>query len=237
VNTPAQYRCRWHGIADEATFRRSACEMVLAGATRAIWQRGQFKLVLAGGNTPREIYRELSATGADWTAWHIYFGDERCLPADDLARNSRMAYEAWLGWVPIPPAQIHVIPAESGAIAAARAYADVLRTVGEFDMVLLGLGEDGHTASLFPGHDWGTAAGSPDVLAVADAPKPPPQRVSLSAVRLRRARQVLVWVWGQSKRAAVDSWRAGVLIPAAAIAPAAGVDILADAALIASSGD
>jgi 6-phosphogluconolactonase len=115
---------------------------------------------------------------------------------------------------------------------AAQQYSTVLRAVGDFDLVLLGIGEDGHTASLFPGHDWGAAPGSPDTLAVFDAPKPPPQRVSLSAARLSRARQVIFLVSGESKRKAVEAWRAGKDIPAQAIRPAAGVDVLVESVLL-----
>jgi 6-phosphogluconolactonase len=135
--------------------------------------------------------------------------------------------------VPIPADQVHVMPAEQGADAAAEAYAGLLRGVGDFDLVLLGLGEDGHTASLFPNHAWHSTAGSPDALAVFDAPKPPPQRVSLSAARLSRAREVLFLVEGESKRGAVTRWRAGDRIPAAAIRSASGVDVLVESALLA----
>ncbi len=211
--------------------RQAAVKFILAGAARAIYERSQFHLVLAGGNTPREIYRRLRAVRTDWSAWHIYFGDERCLPPADAERNSRMAAETWIDSVPIPPPQVHAIPGELGALNAARTYAETLRTVGDFDLVLLGLGEDGHTASLFPRHEWGTAPGSPDTLAVFDAPKLPPQRVSLSAARLNRARQVIFLVSGRSKHKAVAAWRAGQDIPARAIAPLAGVDLLAESAL------
>ena len=104
--------------------------------------------------------------------------------------------------------------------------------MGDFDFVLQGLGEDGHTASLFPGHEWGADASSPDVLAVFNAPKPPPERLSLSAARLSRARQVVFMVSGESKRAAVAAWRAGGDIPARAIAPPTAVQVLADVSLI-----
>jgi 6-phosphogluconolactonase len=119
-----------------------------------------------------------------------------------------------------------------GAVQATHAYAETLRAVGEFDLVLLGLGEDGHTASLFPGHEWGRAAGSPDVLAVFEAPKPPAQRVTLSAARLSRARQVMFLVSGEGKHRAIADWRAGKDIPARAITPAAGVDVLVESALL-----
>jgi 6-phosphogluconolactonase len=223
---PDAQRCRWRPLPDRQALEREAAADILAAAAGAIAARGRFHLVLAGGETPRGAYRRLREAAADWEAWHIYFGDERCLPADDPARNSRMAAEAWLDHVAIPRAQRHAIPAEWGAIAAARAYAETLGAVGEFDLVLLGLGEDGHTASLFPGHDWGSAPGSPDALAMLDAPKPPPQRVSLSAARLSRARQVLFLVSGEAKRRAIAAWRAGRDIPARAIAPPAGVDVL-----------
>lgn len=223
---------RWHAVADKLALQQMAIETILASAAQAIHERGQFHLVLAGGNTPRGIYHGLRTAETDWFAWHIYFGDERCLPPVDPARNSRMAAEVWLDRVPIPALQLHVIPAELGAVQAACMYAETLWAVGGFDLVLLGLGEDGHTASLFPDHEWGTAPGSPDTLAVLDAPKPPLQRVSLSAARLSRARQVIFLVSGESKHRAVAEWRAGKDIPARAIMPAAGVDVLVESALL-----
>ena len=222
----ARREIRWIGFASLAEMQQAACRRIIDAARRAIAQRGEFLIVLAGGNTPRGEYRMLRAENADWAHWNVYFGDERCLPVDDAERNSKMAAIEWLDHVPIPKDRVHPIPAELGARAAALAYADTLRGVGEFDLVLLGLGEDGHTASLFPNHDWGTAPDAPDVLAVLDAPKPPPQRVSLSAARLSRAREVLFLVAGDSKREPIARWRAGEQLPAAAIRPAAGVDVL-----------
>jgi len=224
--TPDKQRCRWRTLPDRRALDREAAAAIRAAAARAIAERGAFHLVLAGGETPLGAYRRLRDATADWAAWHVYFGDERCLPPDDPGRNSRMAADAWLDHVPIPAAQRHAIPAERGAVAGARAYAEVLRGVGEFDLVLLGLGEDGHTASLFPGRDPGAAPGSPDTVAVLDAPKPPPERVSLSAARLARARGVLFLVGGEGKDAAIAAWRARGDIPARAIAPPAGVDVL-----------
>ncbi|MGA9341108.1 MAG: 6-phosphogluconolactonase [Rhodanobacteraceae bacterium] len=220
---------RWHRVADDAALRDAAGARILDAAMRAIRDRGRFLIVLAGGNTPRGVYRALCNVHTEWSAWHIWFGDERCVAADDPERNSRMAAETWLDHVPIPAAQIHPMRGELGAERAARDYAKTLHGVGTFDLVLLGLGEDGHTASLFPGHDWGTAADAPAALAVFDAPKPPPERVSLSAARLANARQVLFLVAGESKRESVDAWRAGKPIPARAIQPASGVDVLVEA--------
>lgn len=217
---------RWVGFTTLAELQQAACRQIVDASRRAIEQRGEFLIVLAGGNTPRGVYRLLRNENADWLRWNVFFGDERCVPIDDSERNSKMAAVEWLDHVPIPKERVHPIPAELGASAAALAYADTLRGVGEFDLVLLGLGEDGHTASLFPNRDWGTAPDAPDVLTVFDAPKPPPQRVSLSAARLSRAREVLFLVAGESKREAIARWRAGEPLPAGAIRPKAGVDVL-----------
>jgi len=165
--------CRWHALPDRPALDQDVSAAILQAADDAMRARGRFHLVIAGGDTPRGAYRKLREANTDWSAWHIYFGDERCLPAADPARNSRMAADTWLDHVGSPAARVHAIAGELGAVPAAQAYAGVLRAVGEFDLVLLGLGEDGHTASLFPGHDWGTAPGSPDTLAVLDAPKAP----------------------------------------------------------------
>lgn len=226
----AQQICHWQVFPDAEALRNAAVEMVDQSARRAIAARGEFHIVLSGGNTPRAVHERLTALKTDWRAWHIYMGDERCLPPDHPERNSHMAQETWLECVAIPPMQVHMIPAELGAVRAAQEYAKVLHEAGEFDLVMLGLGEDGHTASLFPGHDWGVEDHSPDTLAVNDAPKPPPERVSLSAARLSRARKVMFLVAGAAKREAVARWQAGEKIPASAIAPAGGVEVLVEAA-------
>jgi len=222
---------RWIGVATSAVATMARAR-ICAAAVGAIGKKGRFLIVLSGGATPRAIYNSLRGAATDWPSWHVYFGDERCAARHDPERNSRMACEAWLDHVPIPREQIHAIPAELGPIEGARAYRETLYRVGEFDLVLLGLGEDGHTASLFPGHEWGVAKETPDALAVTGAPKPPPERVSLSANRLSRSREVLFLVEGESKRDAVAKWRAGADIPARAIRPAHGVDVLVDRALL-----
>ena len=224
--------CRWRPFADEAALLDRACQTVLDAANEAIRLRGAFHVVLAGGSTPRKLYRKLCTSVADWSTWHIYWGDERALPANDPERNSLMALEDWLVKVAIPPQQIHPIPAELGALAAVAAYQTRLQNLGAFDLVLLGIGEDGHTASLFPNQEWGVLPSSRDVLAVFDAPKPPPERISMSAHRLSLSAQVVVLVSGESKRDAISRWRMGENLPIGAICPANGVDIFVEAALL-----
>ncbi len=223
---------RWHAYHTTAELEEAAAQAILNAARHAVSQRGAFHIVLAGGTTPRRVYELLRRADAGWAAWHVYFGDERCLPPDHAERNSLMAAQAWLDHVAIPPNQIHLIPAELGAEAAASVYARIVECIEQFDLVLLGLGEDGHTASLFPGHDWGNTPDAPAAIAVFDSPKPPPQRVSLSAYRLGAARQVMFLVTGAAKRQAIKDWRSGISIPAAAIAPASGVDVYTEGALL-----
>ena len=182
-------------------------------ADEAIVARGAFHLVLAGGRTPQALYRELAKRNAGNAHWHIWYGDERCLPADDPARNSRMAETVWLAGSTIPPSQRLAIRAELGAREAAQQYQARLVGVEDFDLALLGVGEDGHTASLFPGQVWDGA----DVLAVQDAPKPPSERVSLSASRLSRSLRVWFVVTGVEKRDAIARWKRGERLPACTV--------------------
>ena len=220
---------RWHCAHDDADWLARTLAFVALAEREAVARHGAFHIVLAGGGTPRRLYVALAGEMHDWPRWHIWYGDERCLPPEHPERNSHMAHTAWLDRVPIPSAQIHTIQAELGANAAAEAYARELAGVGAFDLVLLGLGEDGHTASLFPGHVLGAGPDAADALAVYDAPKPPPERISLSARRLSRSHRVLFLVTGAGKRDALARWRGGETLPAAAIQPDAGIDILLDA--------
>jgi len=194
-------------------------------AEKCIHDNGLFRIVLAGGSTPRAIYNELCTIDSDWRAWHIYFGDERCLVKSDPERNDSMAREVWLSQVNIPIEQVHTIPAELGSEAGARAYETLLENLSGFDLVLLGLGEDGHTASLFPGH---THNDQTHVISVHDAPKLPAERISLSARMLSKAKHVWFLVNGENKREALTRWQHDEAIPARTICPESGVDIFTD---------
>ena len=217
----------WTLCRDAAELAETACRRILHQARRAIARRGCFKLVLAGGSTPEACYRRLAECDCDWDKWHLYFGDERCLPAGDPRRNSEMVAQALLQRAAVPDRQVHPIPAERGAATAASEYSCLLEGAYPFDLVLLGLGEDGHTASLFPGA--GQPAGA-QAFAVYGAPKPPPERVSLSAAALSNSRHLLFLVSGCRKRDAVARWRDGEPIPAAAITAMHPIERLVDRA-------
>ncbi|OOZ39910.1 6-phosphogluconolactonase [Solemya elarraichensis gill symbiont] len=197
-------------------------------ADDAIRQHGNFRIVLAGGRTPEALYRKLVHLDTDWEHWFIYFGDERCLPVDDPDRNDTMARSAWFNHVAIPPEKIFRIPAELGAEQGAMHYRQTIATVVNFDLVLLGIGKDGHTASLFPGNELGITTESPDVLAIKNASKQPPQRISLSASRLSRSEHVCFLATGETKSRALELWESGVDLPVSAITPVNGVDLYTD---------
>jgi 6-phosphogluconolactonase len=207
----------WRVFADADTLVAALADALCVEADAAIAARGVFHLVLAGGSTPRALYRALADRNVGDARWHVWYGDERCLSLDHPERNSAMLEAAWLAASRIPPENRRPIPAELGSGEAATVYAGWLKEVADFDVVLLGMGEDGHTASLFPDHDWGAVPGSSDVLAVYAAPKPPPERVSLSAARLNRSRRVWFVITGSGKRDALTRWKNGAVLPVAAI--------------------
>jgi len=204
-------------FADAGVLVGALAAALCAEAEAAIAARGVFHLVLAGGTTPRELYRALADRSAGDARWQVWYGDERCLPADHPERNSAMIEAAWLAASRIPPGNRRPVPAELGVIEAAACYASWLKGVGDFDVVLLGMGEDGHTASLFPDHDWGCTPDSADVLAVHSAPKPPPERVSLSAARLNRSQRVWFVITGSGKREALTLWEGGAVLPVSVV--------------------
>ncbi len=216
---------RWHCFADAQSVADETVQRLLEAARNAIEQRGEFRLVLAGGSTPGLVYRQLAEINADYSHWHLYLGDERCLEPDDGDRNSLMICKNWLDHAAIPEAHIHWIPAELGAEEAARFYESMVRSALPFDLVILGMGEDGHTASLFPGHQHDQ---SRLVVPVHDSPKPPSERVSLNFSALSETRELLVLVTGEGKRDAVRAWRNNADLPVAALQCDAGIDVLLD---------
>jgi len=166
--------------------------------------RGRCAIALSGGETPRPVYAALAApdvtTHVDWNRVDVFFGDERVVPPDDPASNYRMAMDALLSRVPIPKAHIHRMEAEHADLdAAATAYDGQLPAA--LDMLVLGIGADGHTASLFPGSP---ALGERHRrVVVVDSPKPPRRRMTITPPVIAAARHVAVLVTGSEKAAAV----------------------------------
>ena len=186
----------------------ATAEDVAKAAAKEIAARlrdGARSLVLAGGTTPKRCYEILAGLDVEWGRVTVLFGDERCVPPDDAEINYRMAREALLSHV--APATVYRMPAELGPEEGAKAYAEVVRHVTPFDLVLLGIGEDGHVASLFPGHPLLKATGL--CAGIHNSPKPPPERVTLTLGVIRDARHVLILATGAGKAQAVGLARRG----------------------------
>ncbi len=170
-----------------------------AAAIAQALQEGSRTLVLAGGTTPARCYELLADLEVEWGRVTVLFGDERCVQPDHPDSNYRMARETLLDRV--APATVHRMPAELGPEEGAAEYESVVAALAPLDVVVLGIGEDGHTASLFPGHPVLEAKGF--VAGVRNSPKPPPERVTLTLAALQGARQVIVLATGAGKANAV----------------------------------
>jgi 6-phosphogluconolactonase len=217
----------WTLLEDSEAVALEARDRILTAASAAIHDRGRFRMVVAGGRTPEQTYNLLAEAQSEWGQWELYFGDERCLSADHPERNSALLERTLIHRVPISPHRIHPIAAELGAEQAAASYQEVIADALPFDLVLLGMGQDGHTASLFPGHP--TPYGQL-VCAVHNAPKPPPERVSLTPTALADSRNILFLITGATKCNAVTDWLEGVPLPASQIAGEAKHEVLIDRA-------
>jgi 6-phosphogluconolactonase len=205
---------------------------------------GQFAICLSGGSTPRRLYKHLAgppfASRIPWNRIHWFWGDERFVPHDDPASNYRMAYDALFSCVPISKERLHPIPTEglSSQQAAASYQALLQRFYGQkwldqdrpiFDVTLLGVGEDGHTASLFPG----TSALLEDrQWVVAVVSKASEARITLTYPVLNSSRNLAFLVTGSNKKNVLAEIRAGSTAPAARVRPIGGLDWFVDRAAV-----
>ena len=180
--------------------------LVEESSRHAIAKRGGFSIAVPGGSAARVLLPSLIAASIDWSRIAVFWVDERMVPPGDPDSNFAVARTAWLDAVPVAPDRIHRVHGEDPAPAASESYARRLREhLGEparIDLVLLGMGEDGHVASLFPGHrllrTWDR-----DVAALDDAPKPPARRATLTLRALTAARRTVVFATGPGKAEAL----------------------------------
>jgi 6-phosphogluconolactonase len=233
-------------LADAEALALRVADWLLAAATE---QAGVFTVALSGGTTPRILYRHLAGpryrAAFPWSRTHWFWGDERFVPHDDPRSNRRMAEEALLSLVPVPAANIHPIRTEGlSPEAAATDYEQVLKSFygGDrldparalFDVTLLGLGPDGHTASLFP--DTAVLAERERWVAAVTGPGAEP-RITLTYPSLESSRRVAFLVAGKDKRAILDRFRRGdAALPAARLRPSGPVTLFLDAAAAGAAG-
>jgi 6-phosphogluconolactonase len=193
---------------DVDTLSHDAAEYVVRIVTESIKTHGRFTIALSGGSTPRKLYgllgNEPYRSQIDWTPVHIFWSDERCVPPDNEESNYHMAHELLLSKISIPAVQVHRMPADMpNRNAAAREYEDEMRRVFEtdgvpnFDLIQLGMGPEGHTASLFP-HQASLHEQQRLIIPVS-VPKPPPDRLTFTPPLLNAARNVLFLVTGSDK--------------------------------------
>jgi 6-phosphogluconolactonase len=217
-----------HVFPSPETLAEAASARVAAALREAVAARGRASLVLTGGSAPGPVYRRLTREPLDWGRVHVFWGDERCVPPDDPESNYRLARETLLDAVPIPPDQVHRMACEDAPGEAAHAYAETLRAFfgsdeTRFDVTLLGMGEDGHVASLFPGS--GAVEKRDEWVLATEAPPSSPvaQRLTLTLPLLNASRLVLFLVTGAKKRATLrrvlSDGEAGDLLPAALVRP------------------
>jgi len=220
-------------VPDSEALAREAAQRLADLAREAAESRGRFSVALSGGSTPGALYRLLTEepyrSQIPWEKVHLFWADERCVSPDDPGSNYRLAYEALIAHTPIPAENVHRVRGELAPKAAARAYDRELRHFfcglrPRFDLVLLGLGSDGHTASLFPTSE---APEETERLAVATTAlygDRPAMRVTLTLPALNAGRQVLFLVSGLEKAEIVQAVLADVeeRLPARRIRPVAG---------------
>ncbi len=215
---------------------RAATNLIIKLATEAIHERGCFKVALSGGGTPAGLYRMLAKdpfrNKVDWQNSFVFWGDERCVPPDDPSSNYRQAMDVFLSQVPIPKENILRIKGELEPAEAAKAYTKSLKQFAtppldwpRFDLVLLGMGADGHTASLFPGSP--VDVSTPTIAVTADYQGRPAQRVTLTPTVFNTAKHVIFLVSGVSKSAVLARVLNGdynpMKLPAQRIRPTEGI--------------
>jgi 6-phosphogluconolactonase len=196
----------------EAVAERAAAEVArYLGRTRE--ERGVAHLALSGGSTPGRTYELLAGSSAELAGVDIWFADERCVPPDDEQSNYRLVADTLLAPAGIAPEHVHRMEGELGPDEGARRYETALLDGVEerdghlpvLDLIVLGIGPDGHVASLFPGSPTLDAGDQAVCLGVHDSPKPPPERITLSLAVLRAARRCLLLATGASKADAIDA--------------------------------
>jgi 6-phosphogluconolactonase len=224
--------------ADADALVAAAGDRLVIAMAAAISKRDVAYVVLTGGGTGVKLLKHLGDHGEaiDWSKVHLFWGDDRYVPADDDDRNDKQAREALLDHIAIPAANVHAMPASDGEFgadidAAALAYEQVLAAnatggapTPDFDVHLLGMGGEGHVNSLFP-HSPATRETDRLVVGVTDSPKPPPERITLTLPAVIRSREVWLVVAGSEKAEAVAAAVGGAASDDVPAAGAVGRDL------------
>lgn len=186
-------------------------------ANLTIKKNGEFHIVLPGGETPIFIYEKLKHIQTEWTKWHFYYTDERMNCESIHFKNEYIIRNNLLKHIPINETQIHFLEELSDINETVEFYSSFFDSAPIFDLTLIGIGEDGHVASLFPGQNLGLSLDSPSLLPVYNSPKYPSQRISFSMSRINRSLSIFIIAMGEKKSIIINKLIDGNDIPASYI--------------------
>lgn len=199
----------WFVYKEFSQASQAAADFIGKRITACLQQKALCHVVLPGGNTPVKCLQYLADMALSWDKIRWYMGDERNYPKGHPDRNDVMLQKYF--WSRLTAPHAHTIPIENGIEAAAEAYSKVIDSIGTIDIAFLGMGEDGHTASLFPENK--ALSDLHSVVPVYNSPKPPGERVSLSLASLKKAKYRLVLTTGSEKASAITQIKAGKHLP------------------------
>ena len=202
----------FHVYDDVDYLAEAAARFILEKINTCLNTSPRCRIALPGGRTPASCLKLLAKSNLQWDKVDWFLGDERCLPIGDEERNDVMIHKSLFSYASDKAENFHPMKAELGAEKAASDYAKIIDSFDAFDIVILGMGEDGHTASLFPGNN-ALNDSSHSVVAVHDAPKPPQDRVSLSLKTLSEAKLRIILAAGSDKKTAIDKVKSGEKLP------------------------
>ena len=196
---------------------QAAADYIFQQINNCVDIKGKCHVVLPGGSTPARCLELLAEKPLPWKNIHWYPGDERCYPIGHAERNDTMIIDKLFSQNKSASDNLHAIPAELGTEQGAENYATLLDAIGNIDIVVLGMGEDGHTASLFPGNS--ALKNERSAVAVYDAPKPPSERVSIGLTTLKNSSECIIITTGNNKSEALQKLKEGAKLPVGMVEP------------------
>jgi 6-phosphogluconolactonase len=198
---------------DSTTTAQKTADLIVESANTAIKKNGRFVFLLAGGNTPKQVYALLKNHITDWSKWFLLYGDERNLPLENIDRNSSMVEKSWLIHINLPAENHLFIPYNTNIDESVKIYKTICSSFLPIDFALLGIGEDGHTASLFPENLEKNLANKESFIAITNSPKPPLERISINYNALNEAAIVCFLATGKNKISILSEWKEHSKIP------------------------
>jgi 6-phosphogluconolactonase len=193
---------------------KTLADEVLNLADKAIFENDRFDIVLTGGKSILGFYKTLSLSDSNWKKWHIYISDERYLPNNHKDRNDRVINDLWLNNEKIPRKNIHFFDFKSGVVHSIKTYEHHLKKINKFSLVLLSVGDDGHVASLFPGHSHRKGV---EIIVEKNSPKYPKKRVSMSYDLMNKSSFVFKIIIGSEKKVVSNMLTRGFDLPASKV--------------------